>query len=64
MFEIGEIVCLQSGGPHMTILEKGTSRNGDESRLCTWFPLSRSKKVQTGQILERWFPVVALERAE
>jgi uncharacterized protein YodC (DUF2158 family) len=42
-FQIGDIVQLKSGGPHMTV-----TRSEDESISCTWFDKNQQRHDEGG----------------
>ncbi len=35
-FKAGEVVCLKSGGPDMTV-ERAEASTGEDSVVCVWF---------------------------
>jgi uncharacterized protein YodC (DUF2158 family) len=50
--KVGDVVQLNSGGPHMTVTEVDPTTPGKVMALCQWF--------KDGKVDERWFDVGTL----
>ncbi len=55
MFNIGDTVCLNSGGPLMTVVEMGVGETGQ--LRCQWFD-------DDGQKYEEHFPPAAVQKID